>query len=47
MVWRGIIAKEYDPKTIILKTSDRAEQQAFLQQYFTRKGDLCRPYEEN
>lgn len=46
LVWRGIIAGEYDPNVILLDTADRAKQQAILAQSFTQKGDIIRPYEE-
>jgi hypothetical protein len=46
LVWRGIIAGEYDPNVILLDTADRAKQQAILAQHFTQKGDIIRPYEE-
>lgn len=47
LVWRGIIAGEYEPNIILLDTADRAKQQEILSQYFTQKGDIIRPYEES
>lgn len=45
IVWRGIIAGGYDPNTVILETADREKQAEILSQYFTRKGEIIRPYE--
>lgn len=46
LVWRGIIAGEYDPNTTVLQTKNRDEVEQTLAKYFTQKGTIIRPYEE-
>lgn len=46
LVWRGIIAGEYDPSATVLQTKNRQEVEQTLATYFTQKGTPVRPYEE-
>lgn len=46
LVWRGIIAGEYDPSVTVLQTKNRQEVEQTLATHFTQKGTIIRPYEE-
>lgn len=44
LVWRGIIAADYEPEVILLEYVSPEKHRQILKQYFTQKGDIVRPY---
>ena len=44
LIWRGIVATSYDPKTILLDHISQERHRQLLKEHFIQKGDIVRPY---
>lgn len=44
LVWRGIIAADYEPEIIVLEYVSPQQHAQILKAHFTQKGDIVRPY---
>ncbi len=47
LVWRGIIAADYEPEFILLEYISSEQHAQLLKEHFTQKGDIVRPYADN
>ena len=47
LVWRGIIAADYEPEIILLEYVSPQQHAQLLKAHFTQKGDIVRPYADN